>query len=209
MIEAILIKREDVLNKILSILMVLMFFCEIVKADEVTNIIKEATGQYEKGDYIAAINSLDYATGIIRQKRGESLQAFLPRPLKGWTADETTYQAAGAIMLGGGVSAEGKYYNGNSFVSVNIITDSPMLQGVLMMLNNPIIMSTGAKRMETIKGQRAIVDYDPRIGKGEINVAIANRVLVNIKGTSVSREDLKAYADSIDYAKLSSFAQAS
>ena len=195
------------MKKVLSGLMLLIFFCGVARADEVTVIIKEATGQYEKGDYIAAINSLDYATGIIRQKRGESLQAFLPVPLNGWTADEPTYQAAGTIMLGGGVSAEGKYYNGNSFISVNIITDSPMLQGVLMMFNNPIIMSTGGKRMETIKGQRAIVDYDPRIGRGEINVVIANRVLVNIKGTSVSREELKAYADSIDYAKLSSFAQ--
>jgi hypothetical protein len=173
-------------------------------ADDVEDSIKEALGYYQSGEYKDALDSLDYASQLIMQMKGKGLEAFLPEPLSGWTAQKATSQAAGAAMFGGGVTAERTYSKGPSTVTVKIITDSPMLQGMMMMFSNPMFASADGGRLERIARQKAIVKFDPATNKGEITMAVANRFLVTIKGSGVTREELKTYAEAIDYRKLKS-----
>jgi len=184
------------------------FFCSIlfsgaVYGDEVTEAINEALQSYKEGKFSDAMGSLNYAAQLIGQKKGSDLQAFLPQPLSGWQAEEATSQSMGAAMLGGGVSAERRYSKDTSSVTVQIVTDSPMLQAMMMMLSNPAMAGADGGKMERIAGEKAIVKYIAQDKNGTIVLVIANRFLINVEGDEVSLGDLKAYAGKIDYKKLS------
>ncbi len=173
------------------------------RADDVEDSVKEGLEYYKDGDYSSAAGSLEYAAQLIRQKKGGQLEVFLPKPLPGWTAENASSQAMGAAMFGGGVTAERKFKKDNSRITVQIVTDSPMMQGMMMLFTNPAFAAADGGKSEKIKGQKAIVKYTPSTKKGDIKIMVVNRFLVSIEGNDISKEDLKNYAKAIDYKKLS------
>ena len=173
-----------------------------VLADDVTDSINEALKQYGKGEFADAVQSLDYAAQLIRQKKGGQLEAFLPKPISGWKAEEAKSQAMGSAMFGGGVTAERSYVKGDSRVDVKIITDSPMMQGMMMMFSNPMLATSDGGKLEKINGEKAIVKYSNENKNGNINVVIAGRFLITVDGNDVSRLDMIAFAQGIDFKKL-------
>lgn len=173
-----------------------------VLADDVTDSINEALKQYGKGEFADAVQSLDYAAQLIRQKKGGQLEAFLPKPISGWKAEEAKSQAMGSAMFGGGVTAERSYVKGDSRVDVKIITDSPMMQGMMMMFSNPMLATSDGGKLEKINGEKAIVKYSNENKNGNINVVIAGRFLITVEGNDVSRLDMIAFAQGIDFKKL-------
>jgi polyhydroxyalkanoate synthesis regulator protein len=191
-------------NRVLFILaaMGVMLFSAMVYADDITDSINEALQYYKEGKYSDAMGSLNYASQLIGQKKGGDLQAFLPKPLQGWTAEEPSSQAAGSQMFGGGVTAERTYTKDIGSVTVGIVTDSPVLQGMMMMFTNPMMATVDGGKLEKIGGEKAIVKYNSGDKSGNINIVIASRFLVTVEGSSVSLEDLKAYAGAVDYKKL-------
>jgi len=170
--------------------------------DEVLSIIQEAVGQYEKGDYTGAANNLDYASRLIRQKKGEAIKTYLPEPLPGWEAGEAQAQAVGTAIFGGGINVSRNYTRDQASVSIEIVTDSPLMQSLVMMMNNPMLAGAGGGKLITINGQRAMVQFSEESGSGEISIVVANRFLVTVRGNDVARSELMAYAEAIDYKKL-------
>jgi hypothetical protein len=184
--------------------LVLMSFSFSGYADDIEDSIKEGLQYYKSGEYKDAVESLNYATQLIQQKKGKGLESFLPEPLKGWTAQKASSQAAGAAMFGGGVTAEREYSKGSSSISIKIITDSPIMQSMMMMFSNPMIATSDGGKLERIGRQKAIVKFDPDNKEGDIKIVVANRFLVLIEGRETTMEDMKAYAKAIDYKKLKS-----
>lgn len=174
-----------------------------VKADEITDLLKKAGSAYESGDYSEAISSLDYAGQLIRQKKGEAMMKLLPDAQSGWTAEEPSSEAASGSMFGGMVAVQRRFTKDNASVTVKITTDSPMLAGFIGMFTNPLMVSGSGAKLETIKGQKAVVKFDGGNKSGDVNIVVAGKILVTVEGSEVSREALTAYAGSIDYAKLS------
>ena len=173
-----------------------------VLADDVTDSINEALKQYGSGEFAGAVQSLDYASQLIRQKKGGQLEAFLPKPISGWKAEDAKSQAMGSTMFGGGVTAERSYVKGDSHVTIKIITDSPMMQGMMMMFSNPMLATSDGGKLEKLNGEKAIVKYNNENKDGSINVVIAGRFLVTVEGNEVARPDLITYAQGIDFKKL-------
>ena len=132
------------------------------------------------------------------------MESFLPKPLNGWTAQEASSQTVGASMFGGGVTAERKYSKGSSSIDITIITDSPIMQGMMMMFSNPMLATSDGGKLEKIGRQKAIVKFNTNNKQGEIKIVVANQFLVLIKGREITKEDLKGYAKAIDYKKLQS-----
>ncbi len=184
------------------ILMFCMIFSSALWADDVTDAINEALQYYKDGKYSDAMTSLNYASQLIGQKKSGDLQSFLPQPLAGWEAEEPISQSMGAAMLGGGVSAERQYTKGSRSVRIQIVTDSPLLQSMMMMFGNPMMAGADGGKMEKIAGEKAIVKYNAADKTGDIKLVIANRFLVTLEGHEASLEDLKAYAAKMDYKKL-------
>jgi hypothetical protein len=189
----------------ISLIGVSLFLSGSVGADEITDSIEEAIEYYEEGDFVEAANSLDYASQLIRQKRSGNLEAFLPEPLDGWSADDVKSQAAGPGYLGGMISAKRKYKKEISSITVEIIADSPALQSMIMMFSNPAFASADGGKLTKIKRQKAIIKYQPSQKNGEINIVVAKQYLVIVKGRNVNKNNLVDYASSIDYSKLKAF----
>lgn len=190
--------------KVCVFLMALLLSSGKLYADDVITSIDEALQYYKEGAFTEAVESLNYASQLIQQKKGEGLESLLPKPLDGWTAQTANSQAAGAAMFGGGVTAQRQYSKGSSSITVQIITDSPLMQGVMMMFSNPMFAASDGGKLEKIKRQKAIVNYDPANQSGEIKIVVVNRYLILIEGTGVARDELKGYAQAIDYKKLKS-----
>jgi len=188
----------SLLSRLLSV--GLFFAAGALRADDVTDSIDEAVKAYKNNDYAAAAQSLDAAAQLVRQKRAELFKAVLPAAPAGWTAEEATSQAAAAAMLGGGVSAERHYTKDESSVTIKLITDSPLMQGVLMLMSNPMFANADGGKLERIKGQKAV--FKNKEGSGSVNVVVNGTLLVQIEASQVSDADLHKFAESVDYAKL-------
>lgn len=171
-------------------------------ADDVTDSIEEALKYYNEGEYSDAADSLNYAAQLIQQKKAEGLESFLPEPLEGWKSKDASSEATAAAMFGGAVSAKRIYTKDKSEITISVLTDSPMLQGMMMMFSNPMFASSDGGKLKKIKRQKAIIKYDEGEQDGEITIMVANRILVQIKGILVSLEDMIKYAEEIDYKKL-------
>lgn len=193
---------------LLSIVVVALLVMPIAQtpaaADDVTDAINEALKQYKDGAFADAVQSLDYASQLIRQQKGGQLEAFLPKPIAGWTAEAAKSQAIGSAMFGGGITAERSYAKGDSRVDIKIITDSPLMQAMMMMFSNPMLATADGGKLERINGEKAIVKYNSDSKDGNINMVIANRFLITIEGNNVALQDLNAFAQGIDFKKLAS-----
>ncbi|HPE59360.1 MAG: hypothetical protein KDI15_12635 [Thiothrix sp.] len=168
-------------------------------ADEVTDSIKEATDAYEQGDHTGAIENLNYAVQLIQQQKGKALESLLPAAPDGWTAGDAESTAVGAAMFGGGVTAERRYTKGDSSISVQIVTDSPMLQGMMALFTNPMFASSSGGKMEKVAGQKVISSYDSTKQGGDYKIAVANRFLVTVTGDKVSKDEMDAFVEGIDF----------
>ena len=105
-------------------------------------------------------------------------------------------------MFGGGLTAERRYSKQSGNVTIQIITDSPMMQSMMMMVSNPMYAASDGGKLEKIGRQKAIVKYDETRQQGDIKIVVANRFFVQIQGRNVTKDDLKLYAKAIDYKKL-------
>lgn len=159
-------------------------------ADEVEDAMKEALEAYKNKDFKAATDSLDYATTLIRQQKGNALESYLPDPLEGWKAEDAESAAAGTAFMGGGVSAQRVFSKGDKRVTVALITDSPMLSGMMMMFGNPMFATSDGGKMQRINGQKAMVK------RGEVTMAV-NNTLVTVNGNA-DEADLIAYTKGVD-----------
>jgi len=194
-------------NKLLqhSLFAFLILFSASGHADDVEESIQEALQSYKAGDFKEASDSLNYASQLVQQKRGSSLESFLPEPLKGWIAQNSSSETSGAAaMFGGGITAEREYNKDSASVTIQIITDSPLIQGMMMMFSNPMFATADGGKFERIGRQKAIVKYDSQNRDGDIKIVIGNRILVLIEGQGIEKDDLKAYAKGIDFIKLKS-----
>jgi len=168
-------------------------------ADEILDQINEAIALYKQGDFSGAIAGLEFAMTQIRQLQAARVADALPAALPGWQAEEAETMVMAGTMLGGGISAERTYTKGDAEVDIELIGESPMLQGMLMMFNNPMMMSSSGKTLKRIKGQKAAWEYDADDRSGEITIVTHNVVLITVKGSNVDQDDLLAYAEAIDF----------
>lgn len=202
-----MLKPRNTNLKLIIILLtsILFFISGAVLADEITDSIEEAIEFYKEGNFVEAANTLDYASQLIRQKRSGNLESFLPEPLNDWTATDIESQAAGAAYMGGMISAKRVYRKEQSQITIEIITDSPMIQSMVMLFSNPAYAAADGGKLAKINRQKAVIKYKPSDKNGEINIVVEKKYLVTVKGRKVNESDLVDYASAIDYKKLKKF----
>jgi len=174
------------------------------RADDVTDTIGDALAAYKNGEYTTAVEDLAYALELVKQKKGEHLKSYLPQPLEGWKADEAQAQTAGAAMMGGGTTVSRTYRRGSAEVRIEMVTDSPMMQSIAMMMSNPMFATADGGKMVRIHRQKAMLKYRGGQRSGEVTMLVANRYMITVSGSGVSEEELMAYARAIPVRKLAS-----
>jgi phage tail sheath gpL-like len=165
------------------------------RADDVTDQINEALKAYQNHDAQTAIAALDGAANLLRQARAEGLKKLLPPVLPGWTADAAEATAVGSAMLGGGTTASRTYHNGPQQVEVQIMADSPMLQGMAALLGSPFAAASGLKTV-VIGGRRmSYSDSD-----NSYMTLVADKVIVKVEGNKDTPDPtLKSIVGAIDF----------
>jgi hypothetical protein len=167
-------------------------------ADDVTDQINEALKAYQNHDTQTAIAALDAASTLLRQARAEGLKKLLPAVPSGWTADAAESSAVGAAMLGGGTTASRTYHNGSQRVEVQIMADSPMLQGMAALLNSPLAAMGGMKTV-VITGRR--MSYNE--SDNSYTTLVADKVIVKLDGNKDTPEPtLKSFIGAIDFTAI-------
>jgi len=170
------------------------------KADEITDQIMQAIELYKAGDYAGAAGDLEFAAAQIRQMRAGEISAALPEALAGWVAQDTETASMGASYMGGATSANRSYTKDEASIDVNILTDSPMLSSLSMLLNNPMLLSTSGQKLIRVEGNKGALDWDG--DSGDLNVVVNGNVLVSLSASNCTKDDLMAYAEAVDYALI-------
>jgi hypothetical protein len=184
-------------HRITAVLLVLATV-SAARADDVTDQIDEALKAYQNHDTQTAIAALDAASNLLRQSRAEGLKKVLPLVPSGWTADAAESTAVGAAMLGGGTTASRTYHNGSQRVEVQIIADSPMLQGMAALLNSPLAAMGGMKTV-VIGGRR--MSYTEN--DNSYTTLVADKVIVKVDGSKDTPDPtLKSFIGAIDFAAI-------
>lgn len=182
---------------VMPALLILCTVAQPVAADEIIDQINQAIDLYKAGDFAGAAGELEFAAAQIRQLRAGEIAAALPEPLPGWTAEDAETAAMGAAMFGGGTTASRNYTKDDSSIDVNIVSDSPMIQSLAMMLNNPMMMSGSGQKLIRVQGNKAALEWEG--SSGSINVLIMGSVLVTVEGYEVTEDDLVQYAEAVNY----------
>jgi len=166
------------------------------RADDVTEAIAAAQRAYQAGQFRAAQTALQEALQHLGQRAADALGAALPAPLPGWTAEEATSSFAGAAGVFGAATASRTYRNAaGQSVEIEVMSDNPMIAQLGALLSNPMLAGAMG-RVVRIGEQRAIQGSD-----GDIQMLVADRVLVQVKGDAAPEQRL-AYARAIDFARL-------
>jgi hypothetical protein len=168
------------------------------RADDVMDQINEALKAYQKHDTQTAIAALDAASSLLRQARAEGLKKLLPAVPSGWTADDAESSAIGAAMLGGGTTASRIYHNGSQRVEVQIMADSPMLQGMAALLNSPLAAMGGMKTVVVAGRRMSYIESD-----NSYTTLVADKVIVKVDGSKETPDPtLKSFIGAIDFAAI-------
>lgn len=179
----------------------LTFQVSLVQADDVLDAAEEAIKLYKEGKYSEAAGNFEYAGQLARQKRSGQLSDYLPAALDGWEAEEVETQAVAAGMFGV-TSAERTYTKGDSSITVSIMADSPMIQGMIMMLQNPMIAASQGGELIKVDGRKALLQYDAANKSGQVQLVAANQYFIQVEGSQAEKEDVLKYAVGVNYGGL-------
>ncbi|MCB9516682.1 MAG: hypothetical protein H6693_10855 [Candidatus Latescibacteria bacterium] len=192
----------------IAILIIALALPTLAAADDVTDAIDEGLAAYKANRFGDAASSLEYAAALIKQQKGEAIGVVFPDAPAGWSREEPQSGAAGAAMFGGGVSASCDYEQdgGDGQMSIQIMSDSPVIATLSMALSNPMLMASDGAKLTKFGGNKARVKFEN--GSGEIQVLVESTVLVTLNGSDLpSKEPLTGLAEAIDWDALTKIAR--
>jgi len=168
------------------------------QADDVTDQINEALKAYEAKDLTTAAAALGAAAELIRQQSADAWKTVLPEPLPGWTAEEATSTSASAALLGGGTNVSRLYRKGGDSVTIELVTDSPVMQGLGRLMSSGLVTGSDVKLL-IIGGRK--VTYTK--SDNSFSTMAADKVLVQVKGSaSVDEKTLKDYLAALHWKEI-------
>lgn len=173
------------------------------RADEISDIIERGKKLYQEGKYSEASSELQYAVSQIQNLQAEELKKLFPEPLPGWTAQEPSASAAAMGLFGGGITASRTYKKEDTgeSIEIQIITQSPLLQTVMMLLANPAMLAGQPDtKLVRVKGEKGIEKFSAKGKKGELSLILEANTLITVKGRKITDKNvLHQYMEKIDF----------
>lgn len=150
------------MKKITLILSIVLLVALQVRSQEVPALMDEAAGAYKSGNLEDARFKLQQALSGINQAIGRDILEMMPQQLGDMTtiAEEDNVTGMNTGFAGLFVS---RHYKGEvNHAEVEIMSDSPFLAGINMLLAMPIFMASdpNQKRIK-IDGQKALLTKTP------------------------------------------------
>lgn len=163
-------------------------------ADDVTEALQSAMEAYEEGDTQYALEELEYAKQLLMAMKTDALVEFLPPAPEGWTREVNTEMNAGLAMMGGGTGAEAEYEGDGQRITITLMADNPMVNGMAGMISNAALLGAKVERV----GREKFMIKD-----GEINGLVDRRILVKASGGDEAT--MLGMIESIDFRGLKDF----
>ncbi len=174
-----------------------------VRADEIQQAIDDGTAAFKAGKFSEAASQFDLASQLLREKSGGVVAEALPEAPEGWVADgEPNVEVMAAGFMGGMTNVSRSYQqeDGDGSINIQIVSDSPMIAQMSMILSNPAMVRQMGKKIVKVGDGRAILALEN--GSGTLTEIVQNRYLVTIQGDEVTEADMTLFAEAVDRAKL-------
>ncbi len=177
-------------------------FLPAVMADDVLNSLDRAKKLYEQGNYSQAVSELQFTVGLIQDRQLERYRVILPEPPSGWTGDKAQVCRGTGLGVGGGVTVSRNYHSSDGqSLTIEAVTDSPLVSVLAMILGNPLLM--GNNRLVMVNGEKAVEEWDQNSGSGKLQIIIQKRMLITISGSHLKSKDvLYDFGRKIDFANI-------
>jgi len=202
------------MKKLISLTFAMLGMCSYILAQgQAETFINEALSNLKAKQYKQAQMSLQDAINEINNFIAKEVLNQLPTDLNDLKADVSQDNSgSGAMaMLGGGMTISRKYASadGKKSAEINIISNSPMISSLSMIMNNPMMMGNNPNQKSVRVGnRRAILNkstsdtYDDNNNKKTIQnfelQVIIGQTLVTVKGENFENEQ----AFSATYGKI-------
>lgn len=170
---------------------------DAARADDVTDAIEEARKAYDSGDITTAKQALDVATQLLAQRNADGMVKFLPKAPAGWSEDAAETDASAAAIFGGGTIARRRYAKGDTDVTVQLLSNSPILLQMTPMFSNAQMLGAMG-RVFRIKGKTAVVTRD-----GDIQMVLG-KTFITIDGSAKEAEK-RLFLDALDLAAIEGY----
>ncbi len=189
------------MKKELLLAAIAIAFSVSTMADEIQDQINLGLEAYESKDYRLAIDELNYAIAQLQEKLDAENANLLPEPLEGWTASPVENASAAMAMMGGGTNMTRTYQRGSETIEITMMFGSPMVAGMLGMVNNPMMLSsspdTKPYRYKRIKGMKKTVGDEI-----EVTLSVLGQIMYQVMGRNSSEEAIKSYLDATDFPRI-------
>jgi hypothetical protein len=163
----------------------------------------QKAGAYIKEERFAeAIDELKVLIERLQARIADELIAAFPEPLDGWERGEVVFQQVGMSVFGGGLSLTAEYTGArNHKIDIQIITKSPMIEGLAVVLQNSEI-SAPEQELIQFDDYKGLLRLQSSAGQGDIKMIIGTETLVTITARDFSdstllRATLLDYADAL------------
>jgi hypothetical protein len=139
----------------------------------------------------------------------ETLQALLPASLGNYRRVELS-SSGGSVAGIGGSTAEARYESGDSSFALKVsdiaAAGALAAMGTALNVRSNSQSESGYEKMGTIDGRMTTEKWDTQAGRGEYNVLVAQRFMVEASGSVPSIDVLKGAVGAVGIAKLESLA---
>ena len=140
----------------------------------------------------AAITALQAAIRDLQKKQRTAVLACMPSP-EGWTIQEETVdenaEAMGAGMAVLGLTMTRRYRKGDASIAVDVTANSPMMQMLGMMFNNPALIEADGGEVVKYGVHKAILKKSGDDGQ-ELQILMHDMHLIKVDARGVSADDL-------------------
>jgi len=199
--------RFNITVRMLALIVIMTFLfsdISISEEDQVIQAVNEGIQKYNEQKYGAAAGQFEYAAQLAKQKKGEQIKDFVQsiEPIEGWVGNQATSQAMAGGFMGGGVNVDREFTKDSSRMNLTILSDSPLIQSVIMLFSNPAMAAASGGELSTINGERVVIKFDPNNNSGEVKSVIDGKYLFTLDGRDVSKDDLINQTKNVNFQDL-------
>jgi len=199
--------RFNITVRMLALIVIMTFLfsdVSISEEDQVIQAVNEGIQKYNEQKYGEAAGQFEYAAQLAKQKKGEQIKDFVQsiEPIGGWVGNQATSQAMAGGFMGGGVNVDREFTKDSSRMNLTILSDSPLIQSVIMLFSNPAMAAASGGELSTINGERVVIKFGPNNNSGEVKSVIDGKYLFTLDGRDVSKDDLTNQAKNVNFQDL-------
>lgn len=166
-------------------------------------------GSVDLGKLQAAAKAIENSEAVTATDP-DSLKAYLPASVAGFTRTEVSASSASAAGIEGS-QAEAQYTRGESNLKLQV-TDIGQA-GALASIAGAVNMkssketATGYEKTGVVDGRMTQESYDRQAKSGEYSVLVGERFMVEASGNGVSMDELKAAVEAVGISRLEAAAK--